>query len=78
MSNAENYRATFEMVDADGDGYISTAELKNVMRALGREITDTRAVEVMVDADANRDGRISLEEFADLMEQGAENGSAAG
>ncbi|GLZ03393.1 hypothetical protein Acsp03_08600 [Actinomadura sp. NBRC 104412] len=67
MSDPEEYRATFEMVDADGDGYISTAELKNVMRALGREITETRAVEVMVDADRNRDGRISLEEFAELM-----------
>jgi Ca2+-binding EF-hand superfamily protein len=70
MGDAESYRATFEMVDVDGDGYISTAELKNVMRALGREITETRAVEVMVDADANRDGRISLEEFAALMEGG--------
>jgi Ca2+-binding EF-hand superfamily protein len=71
MSNPEEYRATFEMVDADGDGYISTAELKNVMKALGREITDTRAVEVVVDADENRDGRISLEEFAALMDSGA-------
>jgi Ca2+-binding EF-hand superfamily protein len=70
MGDTESYRATFEMVDVDGDGYISTAELKNVMRALGREITETRAVEVMVDADANRDGRISLEEFAALMEGG--------
>jgi Ca2+-binding EF-hand superfamily protein len=71
MSDPEEYRATFEMVDADGDGYISTAELKNVMKALGREITDTRAVEVVVDADRNRDGRISLEEFAELMDGGA-------
>ena len=70
MADVESYRATFEMVDVDGDGYITTAELKNVMRALGREITDTRAVEVVVDADANRDGRISLEEFAALMEAG--------
>ncbi|WP_395110105.1 EF-hand domain-containing protein [Actinomadura sp. SCN-SB] len=67
MSDPAEYRATFELVDADGDGYISTAELRNVMRALGREITETRAVEVMVDADRNRDGRISLEEFAELM-----------
>ncbi|GAA3956732.1 hypothetical protein GCM10023085_44120 [Actinomadura viridis] len=71
MTDPEEYRATFEMVDVDGDGYISTAELKNVMRALGREIGDVRAVEVMVDADANRDGKISLEEFAALMAGGA-------
>ncbi|MBT2211916.1 MULTISPECIES: EF-hand domain-containing protein [Actinomadura] len=68
MANAEEYRATFELVDVDGDGYISTAELKNLMRALGERITETRAVEVVVAADRNHDGKISLEEFAALME----------
>jgi Ca2+-binding EF-hand superfamily protein len=72
MSDPERYRATFEMVDADGDGYISTAELKNLMKALGQEITGTRAVEVVVDADANRDGKISLAEFAEMMDAAPE------
>lgn len=71
MTDADQYRATFELVDADGDGYISTDELKNLMAALGEEITGTRAVEVVVAADANRDGKISLEEFADLMRRTA-------
>ncbi|WP_067472756.1 EF-hand domain-containing protein [Actinomadura hibisca] len=70
MANAEQYRATFELVDVDGDGFISPGELKSLMRALGQEISDTRAVEVVVAADANRDGKISLEEFAVLMERG--------
>ncbi|MFC9974519.1 EF-hand domain-containing protein [Spirillospora sp. NPDC127200] len=70
MADPEQYRATFEMVDVDGDGFISPAELKSLMRALGQEIGDTRAVEVVVAADANRDGKISLEEFAALMERG--------
>ncbi|MFD0690279.1 EF-hand domain-containing protein [Actinomadura fibrosa] len=67
MADVDEYRATFELVDADGDGYISTAELKNLMKALGQDITDTRAVEVVVAADANHDGKVSLEEFAALM-----------
>ncbi|MBW8487705.1 EF-hand domain-containing protein [Actinomadura parmotrematis] len=67
MTDPEQYRATFDLVDVDGDGFISPAELKNLMRALGQEITDTRAVEIVVEADANGDGKISLEEFADLM-----------
>ncbi|WP_242910429.1 EF-hand domain-containing protein [Actinomadura terrae] len=71
MANADEYRATFELVDVDGDGYISTAELKNLMRALGEGITETRAVEVVVAADRNHDGKISLEEFAALMESTA-------
>jgi Ca2+-binding EF-hand superfamily protein len=56
MAGADDYRATFELVDVDGDGYISTAELKNLMTKLGQDITETRAVEVVVAADANRDG----------------------
>lgn len=71
MAGVEDYRATFELVDADGDGYISTGELKNLMAALGEDITGTRAVEVVVAADANRDGKISLEEFAALMQRTA-------
>lgn len=69
MATMDDYRATFELVDVDGDGYISTAELKNLMSKLGQDITATRAVEVVVAADANGDGKISLEEFTALMEQ---------
>nr|WP_302931885.1 EF-hand domain-containing protein [Actinomadura sp. NAK00032] len=71
MADVNDYRATFELVDVDGDGYISTAELKNLMTKLGQDVTDTRAVEVVVAADANRDGKISLEEFTALMERTA-------
>ncbi|WP_433225324.1 EF-hand domain-containing protein [Actinomadura formosensis] len=71
MADMDDYRATFELVDVDGDGYISTGELKNLMSRLGQDITGTRAVEVVVAADANRDGKISLEEFTALMERAA-------
>ena len=71
MASVDDYRATFELVDVDGDGYISTAELKNLMNKLGQDITSTRAVEVVVAADANGDGKISLEEFTALMEGAA-------
>ncbi|HLV75334.1 MAG TPA: EF-hand domain-containing protein [Vulgatibacteraceae bacterium] len=71
MADTERYRATFELVDTDGDGHISIDELKNLMAALGTEVSSTRAVEVVVAADADRDGRISLEEFAALMERTA-------
>jgi Ca2+-binding EF-hand superfamily protein len=70
-TDADEYAATFRMVDLDGDGFISLAELKALMRALGQEISHARAVEVMVAADGSRDGRLSLAEFARFMAAGA-------
>jgi Ca2+-binding EF-hand superfamily protein len=37
------------------------------MSALGQQITDARSVEVVVQADRSRDGKLSLEEFAEFM-----------
>jgi len=67
MADVNEYKATFEMVDVDGDGYITAAELKSLMHALGQDISEARSVEIVVQADGNRDGRISLAEFAELM-----------
>jgi len=73
MAAVEDFKPTFEMIDVDGDGYITAAELKNLMRALGREISDSRAVEIVVQVDGDRNGKISLAEFAELMASGVES-----
>ncbi|MEO5874186.1 MAG: EF-hand domain-containing protein [Streptosporangiaceae bacterium] len=62
-----DYEATFKMIDADGDGYLSVDELGGLMKALGQETGLTRLVEVMVEADLSRDGKLNLEEFTALM-----------
>jgi Ca2+-binding EF-hand superfamily protein len=67
MPDSSAYAATFQIVDANKDGHISAAELKLLMKALGEEITDETAVEVVRQMDANGDGEISLEEFATYM-----------
>jgi Ca2+-binding EF-hand superfamily protein len=67
MPDSSAYAATFQIVDANKDGHISAAELKLLMKALGEEITDETAVEVVRQMDANGDGEISLEEFAAYM-----------
>lgn len=67
MADASEYKATFELVDIDGDGFISAAEFQQLMRAFGQEISHARAVEIVVDADRTRDGLISLQEFADYL-----------
>jgi calmodulin len=71
MVDTSRYEATFNVVDADGDGLIDADELQGVMRVLGEEIDAARAAEVVKAIDADGDGRLSLEEFATFMEQGA-------
>jgi Ca2+-binding EF-hand superfamily protein len=75
MVDTSRYEATFNIVDADGDGLIDADEMQGVMRALGDEITAERAAEVVAAVDTDGDGRVSLEEFAVFMEQGAANGA---
>jgi Ca2+-binding EF-hand superfamily protein len=67
MADASAYAATFEIVDANKDGHISATELKQLMKALGEDITDETAAGVVKEMDANGDGEISLQEFSDYM-----------
>ncbi|MGH9212903.1 MAG: EF-hand domain-containing protein [Acidimicrobiales bacterium] len=70
MADAADYAASFDMVDGDGDGYISAAELQRLMQVLGDDITAERAAEMIRRADSNGDGLISLDEFAAFMRRG--------
>lgn len=67
VANTSDYKATFEIVDSDNDGRISPDELKQLMHALGDEITDDTAAEVVKVMDGDGDGRINLEEFTGYM-----------
>lgn len=67
MADASEYKATFELVDGDNDGFVSTEELKRLMQVLGEEVTDEQLAGVMAGADRGGDGLISLQEFADFM-----------
>ncbi|MCW2861871.1 MAG: EF-hand domain protein [Actinoallomurus sp.] len=67
MADTSSYAATFEIVDANKDGHITAVELKQLMKALGEDITDETAAEVVKTMDGNGDGEISLEEFSSYM-----------
>lgn len=61
------YAATFEIVDVNKDGRVSAPELKELMKALGEDVTDEAAAEVVRQMDSDGDGEISLEEFTAYM-----------
>jgi len=64
MSDNSAYATTFALIDIDGDGLITAAELQKLMAALGAEITDESAAHAVKVLDTDGDGLVSLDELA--------------
>ncbi len=60
----DELKASFDAFDADRSGYISSAELKNVVNNLGIAAQDDEFKEILESMDKNDDGSIS---FAGLI-----------
>lgn len=55
------------MLDTNGDGKISTLEIRNLFSSPETEGNDKMLREIMGEVDKNNDGFISYEEFNDAM-----------
>lgn len=53
----------FQSFDKDSSGFIDLNELNDVAKELGRPLDAAELNECMKDLDANKDGKISFEEF---------------
>lgn len=63
----QEYREAFTLVDKDGDGRITTAELSNVMQFLKNSVSQEQ-VEVMINqADIDGNGTVEFDEFLKMM-----------
>ncbi|XP_030455430.1 probable calcium-binding protein CML27 [Syzygium oleosum] len=69
MSDAE-LRKVFDQFDANGDGKISAAELSQVLAAMGSPVPPSDLGRAVAEIDTDRDGFISLPEFAVLCRSG--------
>jgi len=61
-------REAFKVFDKDKDGFISAAELRNVMYNLGEELSELEIFEMIEEADLDGDGRVNFKEFKVMMQ----------
>lgn len=62
-------REAFSMFDQDGDGTISTEELRLVMTNLGQTVSDGDIKEMLGDIDTDAEGNLDFESFKKIMSQ---------
>ncbi|KAJ8298482.1 hypothetical protein KUTeg_025013 [Tegillarca granosa] len=62
-----NMEEAFKVFDKDGNGFISAAELRNVMLNLGEKLTDEELENMIAEADIDGDGQINYQEFVRMM-----------
>lgn len=60
-------REVFDLFDKDKDGSISTAELDEILRALGANPTPSEIQEMINEVDTDGSGKIEFQEFLDLF-----------
>ncbi len=55
------------MFDKEGNGTISTKELRHIMTTIGDKLTDEEVNQMIEEADIDGDGVINYEEFVRMM-----------
>uniref|UniRef100_A0A7N0TG36 EF-hand domain-containing protein n=1 Tax=Kalanchoe fedtschenkoi TaxID=63787 RepID=A0A7N0TG36_KALFE len=62
----EELRQVFRRFDVNGDGKISSSELGAMITSLGQTATEAEIQRMIIEADKDGDGFISLEEFIEI------------
>ena len=63
----DEIKEAFKVFDKDGDGYITSSELKSVMKSLGEKLTESEIEEMIREADTDGDGQVNYSEFMTMM-----------
>lgn len=65
----EEILEAFRVFDRDGNGFISTAELRHVMTSIGEKLSEDEVNRMIKEADADGDGQINYNEFVGIIMQ---------
>jgi calmodulin len=60
-------REAFKVFDIDKSGFISAAEIRQVMSNLGQKLSDKEVNRMLKEADVDGDGQINYDEFVKMM-----------
>merc|ERR1711908_229936 len=66
IDSEEELKEAFEVLDKDGDGFISTAELHHIITNL-EKLSEADIDEMIHEAGIGSDGHINYEEFVEIM-----------
>merc|ERR1712150_334668 len=66
----EDLKQAFRVFDKDGNGFVSTSEIKYVLNRIGLIFTDDELIEMVQEADIDGDQHISFDEFRDIFNEG--------
>ena len=66
----DDLKQVFRVFDKDGNGYVSTSEIKFVLNSVGLHFTDEEILEMVQEADIDGDQHVSFDEFRDIFNEG--------
>jgi calmodulin len=67
LTEEEELLRAFKLFDLDGDGTITSSELRKMMKNLGADLTDEEVELLIKEADYDGDGTLDLNEFTTFM-----------
>merc|ERR1712241_1331288 len=71
----DEIREAFRMFDEEGNGFITSGDLAEIMTSIGDVLSFEEADELIAEADVDGDGNINYEEFVGTIFKGPFGGS---
>ena len=63
----EELREAFRLYDKEGNGYIKTSDLREILRALDDKLNNDELDEMIAEIDTDGSGTVDFEEFMEMM-----------
>ncbi|XP_071943188.1 glycerol-3-phosphate dehydrogenase, mitochondrial-like [Antedon mediterranea] len=63
----EKYRKRFQLLDQSKKGFITAIDVRNYLESIGETIQEDQLREMLQEVDCNKNGKIELDEFLQLM-----------